>query len=174
MTDLISAPGAAAEAHGDDATPTAVLTPRDSATDAVPPTTGEQPLAWAPVEPAPKKRRLGLWIGLGLGVVALGAGAASLVLIAPGTTVAGIPVGWMTPGAAAEAISTHLAETEVTLTGDGDDAVLTGADLGASLDATALADAAFAARPLWNLGMWMGDPVPADIALDAEKASAGG
>ncbi|MFP3416360.1 hypothetical protein SB773_33515, partial [Bacillus sp. SIMBA_074] len=83
---------------------------------------------------------LGLWIGLGLGVVALGAGAASLVLIAPGTTVAGIPVGWMTPGAAAEAISTHLAETEVTLTGDGDDAVLTGADLGASLDATALAD----------------------------------
>lgn len=172
VTDLISAPGAAAEAHGDDATPTAVLTPRDSATDAVPPTTGEQPLAWAPVEPAPKKRRLGLWIGLGLGVVALGAGAASLVLIAPGTTVAGIPVGWMTPGAAAEAISTHLAETEVTLTGDGDDAVLTGADLGASLDATALADAAFAARPLWNLGMWMGDPVPADIALDAEMASA--
>ncbi|WP_258567112.1 hypothetical protein [Microbacterium sp. Se5.02b] len=77
MTDLISAPGAAAEAHGDDSAPTAVLTPGDASTDAMPPGTGEQPLAWAPVEPAPKKRHLGLWIGLGIGAVALGAGAAS-------------------------------------------------------------------------------------------------
>ncbi|WP_244632442.1 hypothetical protein [Microbacterium sp. Se63.02b] len=170
VTDLISAPGAAAEAHGDDSAPTAVLTPGDASTDAMPPGTGEQPLAWAPVEPAPKKRHLGLWIGLGIGAVALGAGAASLILIAPGTTVAGIPVGWMTPGAAADAISTHLAETEVTLTGDGGDVVLTGADLGAQVDATALADAAFADRPMWNLGMWMGHPVPADIVLDTETA----
>ncbi|WP_258132120.1 L,D-transpeptidase [Microbacterium sp. MYb62] len=160
MTDLISAPGAAAEAHGDDST------------EVVPPITGEQPLAWAPAEPAPRKRRLGLWIGLGVGVVALGAGAASMVLIAPGTTVAGIPVGWMTPGAAAEAVNAHLAETEITLTGAGDGTVLTGADLGATVDATALADTAFAEHPLWNLGAWMGDPVPAEIALDAEKASA--
>lgn len=172
VTDLISAPGAAAEAHGDDSAPTAVLSPTDGSTEAVPPTTGEQPLAWAPSEPAPKKRRLGLWIGLGAGAVVLAAGAASMVLIAPGTTVAGIPVGWMTPGAAAEAISTHLAETEVTLTGDGDGTVLTGADLGATVDATALADSAFAARPLWNLGTWMGDPVPAEITLDPEKANA--
>lgn len=160
VTDLISAPGAAAEAHGDEPT------------EAVPPTTGEQPLAWAPAEPAPRKSRLGLWIGLGLGVVAVGAGAASMILIAPGTTVAGIPVGWMTPGAAAEAIDAHLAETEITLTGDGDGAVLTGADLGASVDATTLADTAFAEHPLWNLGAWMGDPVPAEIVLDSEKASA--
>ncbi|WP_258567111.1 hypothetical protein [Microbacterium sp. Se5.02b] len=76
----------------------------------------------------------------------------------------------MTPGAAADAISTHLAETEVTLTGDGGDVVLTGADLGAQVDATALADAAFADRPMWNLGMWMGHPVPADIVLDTETA----
>ncbi|MDH5134885.1 MULTISPECIES: L,D-transpeptidase family protein [unclassified Microbacterium] len=171
MTDLISTPGTATGAQPDDATPTSVLTP-EAATDTVPPQTGEQPLAWAPVEPAPKKRRLGLWIGLGLGVVALGAGAASMILIAPGTTVAGIPVGWMTPGAAAETISSHLAQTEVTLTGDGDDAVLTGADLGATADATALADAAFSAHPMWNLGAWMGDPVPADIVLDQETASA--
>ena len=172
MTDLISTPGAATGAQPDDATPTSVLTSADAPTDTVPPQSGDQPLAWAPTEPAPKKRRLGLWIGLGLGVVALGAGAASMILIAPGTTVAGIPVGWMTPGAAAETISSHLAQTEVTLTGEGDDAVLTGADLGATADATALADAAFSAHPMWNLGSWMGDPVPADIVLDQETASA--
>jgi len=171
VTDLISAPGAAAEARGDDSAPTAVLTPTDAPTETVPPTTGDQPLAWAPIEPSPKKRRLGLWIGLGLGVVALGAGAASMILIAPGTTVAGIPVGWMTPGAAADAIDSHLAETEITLTGDGDGTVLTGADLGVTVDATALADKAFAEHPLWNLGAWMGEPVPAEIAFDSEKAT---
>lgn len=171
VTDLISAPGAASDAHGDDSAPTAVLA-SDAPTETVPPTTGDQPLAWAPIEPSPKKRRLGLWIGLGLGVVALGAGAASMVLIAPGTTVAGIPVGWMTPGAAADAINSRLAETEITLTGDGEGTVLTGADLGANVDATALADKAFAEHPLWNLGAWMGDPVPAEIAFDADKADA--
>lgn len=172
VTDLISAPGAADEAHGEDSAPTAILTSTDAPTETVPPTTGDQPLAWAPIEPTPKKRRLGLWIGLGLGVVALGAGAASMILIAPGTTVAGIPVGWMTPGAAADAIDSHLAETEVALTGSGAGTVLTGADLGVSVDATALADTAFAEHPLWNLGAWMGDPVPAEITLDTEKATA--
>lgn len=150
VTDLISAQDAATENSGD----------------------GDQPLAWAPIEPTPKKRHLGLWIGIGAGVLLLGAGAASTILIAPGTTVAGIPVGWMTPGAAAEAITTRLAETRVTLTGAGDDVVLTGADLGASLDAKALADEAFASRPMWNLGSWMGDAVPATITLDPEKADA--
>lgn len=172
MTDLISAPGAATEGRGDDTTPTTVLAPSDAPTDTAPPTTGETPLAWAPIEPRPKKRRLGLWIGLGLGVVALGAGAASMLLIAPGTTVAGIPVGFMTPGAAAEAISTHLAETEITLTGAGDGAVVSGADLGISVAATELADTAFAEHPLWNLGAWMGDPIPAEITLDPEAATA--
>lgn len=170
VTDVISAPGAA-EARGGDDTPTSVIEPADAPTDSMPPNTGEQPLAWAPIEPSPKKRRLGLWIGLGVGIVALGAGAASMILIAPGTTVAGIPVGWMTPGAAADAIASHLAETEVVLTGDGDGAVLTGADLGAAVDATALADEAFAAAPMWNLGSWMGDPLPADIVLDPETAT---
>lgn len=171
VTDVISAPGAAADAQGGDDTPTSVLTPTDAPTDSMPPTTGEQPLAWAPIEPAPKKRRLGLWIGLGLGVVALGAGAASMILIAPGTTVAGIPVGWMTPGAAADAVDAHLAETRITLTGDGDGTVLTGAELGASIDATALVDQAFAERPMWNLGAWMGEAIPGEITLDAALAS---
>ncbi|MFS0852763.1 L,D-transpeptidase family protein [Microbacterium sp. 179-I 3D4 NHS] len=168
MTDVISARDAATEALPDASAP--VADEPSSATSEPP--SGEQPLAWAPNEPSPKKRRVGLWIGLGLGVVALGAGAASLVLIAPGTTVAGTNVGWMTPGMAAETISTHLAETEIALTGAGDGTVLTGADLGLTADATALADEAFAARPMWNLGAWMGDPVPGDITLDAEAAEA--
>lgn len=142
----------------------------ENPTEALPPSDGDQPLAWAPTEPTPKKKRLGLWIGLGVGAVVLGAGAASMILIAPGTTVAGIPVGWMTPGAAADVISAHVAETEVTLTGAGADAVLTGADLGAEIDATALADQAFAARPMWNVGAWMGDAIPGDISLDPATA----
>ncbi|WP_307861072.1 L,D-transpeptidase family protein [Microbacterium sp. SD291] len=177
MTDLISAHDAATEklpvasASGDDLA-TVALTPAhgDAPADAAPPLDGHQPLAWAPAEPAHRKKRLGLWIGLGVGAVVIGAGAASMILIAPGTTVAGIPVGWMTPGAAAEAIGNHLAETEITLTGAGGDVVLTGADLGATIDARALADEAFATRPLWNLDMWMGEPLAADIALDPAKA----
>lgn len=169
MTDLISAQNAKTESLDDDGT-TKAWTPAETS-DAAQPPTGEQPLAWAPIEPKPKKRRLGLWIGLGLGVVALGAGAASMFLIAPGTTVAGIPVGFMTPGAAADAVDTHIASTEVTLTGDGDGAVLTGSDLGASIDATALTETAFAERPMWNLGSWMGEPVPGEITFDSTQAT---
>lgn len=176
VTDLISAHDAATEklpeasAQGDELA-TAGLTPAPGdPADGTPGDSGGQPLAWAPAEPARRKKRLGLWIGLGAGALAISAGAASTILIAPGTTVAGIPVGWMTPGAASEAISAHLAETEITLTGQGDGVVLTGADLGATIDAQALADDAFASRPLWNLGMWMGAPLPAEITLDPVKA----
>ncbi|MFJ4224386.1 L,D-transpeptidase [Microbacterium sp. NPDC089695] len=159
VTDLISAQDAKTEK----------LTEADTALDGQD-SGGDQPLAWAPIEPAPKKKRLGLWIGLGAGAVVIAAGAASMILIAPGTTVAGIPVGWLTPGAAADAINAHVAETTVTLTGAGDDIVLTGSDLGASIDATALADQAFAAHPMWNLGAWMGEPMSGDVALDPATA----
>ncbi|NKF31687.1 murein L,D-transpeptidase, partial [Pseudomonas sp. BGM005] len=104
--------------------------------------------------------------------VALGAGAASMILIAPGTTVAGMPVGWLTPGAAADVINDHVETTEITLTGAGDEVVLTGAELGATIDAAALADQAFAEHPLWNIGSWSGDPVPGEITLDAATADA--
>ena len=46
---------------------------------------------------------------------------------------------------------TRLAETTIVLTGAGGDAEVTGAELGATVDARALADAAFAAHPMWNL-----------------------
>lgn len=170
MTDLISAQNARTESLDKNDTMTSVESGATTSNDAQPPT-GEQPLAWAPIEPSPKKKRLGLWIGLGLGVVALGVGAASVFLIAPGTTVAGIPVGWMTPGAAAAAVDDHLATTEIALTGEGDGVTLSGADLGASIDATALAETAFAERPFWNVTTWMGDPVPGEITLDTEVAT---
>nr|WP_311260258.1 L,D-transpeptidase family protein [Microbacterium sp. WCS2018Hpa-9] len=176
MTDLISAQDAKTEklteatASGDQLQSVAPTDSGDAPTDSQPPSSSDQTLAWAPNEPAPKKKRLGLWIGLGVGALALGAGAASMILIAPGTTVAGISVGWLTPGAAAETIEAHVAETEVTLTGAGDDIVLTGADLGATIDASALADQAFAERPLWNVTAWMGDPVAGDITLDPATA----
>ncbi|UWF77963.1 MULTISPECIES: L,D-transpeptidase family protein [Microbacterium] len=159
MTDLISAPTAGTDR-------TEVLS--TSTNETTPPGDGGRRLEWAPMEPAPKKRRLGLWLGPGAGALLLAAGGASTLLIAPGTTVAGIPVGWMTPGMATEAISAHLARTEVVLTGT--DATVSGADLGASLDASALAEQAFAERPMWNVTAWMGEPIDAEITLDPEAA----
>lgn len=160
VTDVVSNPDTAATKVVDE----------PAMTEAMPPDDGDRPIEWAPAEPSPKKRR-GLWIGLGVGAVVLGGAAfASTILIAPGTTVAGIPVGLMTPGMAAETISARLADTEVTLTGAGGDATVTGADLGASLDSSALAEQAFAERPAWNLGAWMGEPIAADLTLDPEAA----
>jgi lipoprotein-anchoring transpeptidase ErfK/SrfK len=120
------------------------------------------------MEPAPKKRRLGLWIGLGAGTLVLAAAGASMILIAPGTTIAGVAVGGMTPGMAADAISSRIAETTVELTGA--DATVTGADLGARVDSTALADQAFADRPMWNFGAWMGEPISTRVTLAPDAA----
>ncbi|WP_344817983.1 L,D-transpeptidase [Microbacterium soli] len=156
MTDLISDPGTGEV--------------RTSAPDALTQESG-QPVQWAPTEaPAKKKRHIGLWVGLGAGALVLVGAAASLILIAPGTTIAGVPVGGMTPGIAAEAISSRLATTEIELTGAGDGTTLTGADLGAHVDAEGLAEQAFADRPLWNISAWMGEPIHADVLLDPEIA----
>lgn len=139
-------------------------------TAVIPPSGDEPAMRWAPREPAPKKRRVGLWVGVTVGVLALGAAAASTILIAPGTTIAGIPVGGLTPGAAADVVTAHLANTEITLTGAGEDQVVTGADLGASIDARALADEAYASHPMWNLGSWMPEPITGTITLDTDLA----
>ncbi|SJN27953.1 hypothetical protein FM104_05810 [Microbacterium esteraromaticum] len=160
MTDLITGPGTGADDATSSDAPTAVLPPSD----------GSQPVEWAPAEPAPKKRRLGLWIGIGVGVLLLAAAGASTVLIAPGTTIAGVSVGGMTPGMAAESVSGQLASTQIELTGAEDGTTIKGADLGVSVDATALAEQAFADRPMWNLTTWMGDPVPAKITLNQDAA----
>ena len=125
----------------------------DDAADGPPPT-----YEWAPAEPAPKSRRLWLWIGVPVAVVAAGLVATSLVIIAPGTAVAGVSVGGLTAGAAADAIAQRLARTTIVLTGQGDEAEITGADLGASVDARALADEAFATHPAWNPSTWFASP----------------
>ncbi len=98
--------------------------------------------------------------------------AASLVLIAPGTAVAGVQVGGMMPGAAAAAIQSHLDQTRIELRGEGIDATLSGAQLGAKVDARALADSAFREHPMWNLGAWFSGTRPAPVTVDAATADA--
>jgi lipoprotein-anchoring transpeptidase ErfK/SrfK len=127
--------------------------------------------AWAPAEPAPKKSRKALWISLGAGAAAVALVLTSLVTIAPGTTVGGVPVGLMTAGAATDALTQRLAATTVVLTGAGGDAEVTGADLGASIDAKGLAEAAFADNPTWNVTAWFPEPVDAIVQIDAETAA---
>jgi len=172
--------GTAAESGAATAATTAVLDapasgiPASGAPDSGIPASGipasGAPAQWAPADPAPKKRRLWLWIGVPVALVTAGAVAASLVLIAPGTAVAGVPVGLMTAGAATDAIDQRLAETTIVL-GEGGPTV-TGAELGASVDAQALAESAFGDRPMWNVTQWFGDPVDADVTVDAAQADA--
>jgi lipoprotein-anchoring transpeptidase ErfK/SrfK len=143
--------------------PSPAATPTETAADG-------SVYAWAPAEPKAKKKHTALWISAAAGVAVVGLVVSSLVLIAPGTAVAGVPVGWLTPGAAAEAIEQRLAETTVVLTGSGEDAELTGAELGATVDAQALADAAFAAHPMWNPTAWFAT-TDAEIELEAAAAA---
>ena len=167
MTDLATRPGAE-EAPADDAA--APTTP-----DAVAPAGGDgnaPGYAWAAPPREPRKRLLGLWIGIPAGLAAIALVVSSLVLIAPGTSVAGVPVGGLTPGAAADAIQTRLAETTVVLTGAGGDVEVSGAELGATVDARALADAAFASNPMWNPTVWFAAPIEALVRIDAETAAA--
>ena len=171
MTDLVARPDAGASA-GDDAAISAKASSADEETAVIEtaPVPGDADYEWAPSDPKRKSRRLWLWIGIPAAALAVGAGAASLVLIAPGTSIAGVPVGGLTPGAAAEAVEQQLAATTLVLTSGSGDAELTGAELGASLDADALVAAAFAERPAWQVGDWFGEPLDAALAIDPEVA----
>jgi lipoprotein-anchoring transpeptidase ErfK/SrfK len=126
--------------------------------------------AWAPEEQPAKKRHLGLWLGIPGGAVAVAAVAASLILIAPGTAVAGVPVGGLTVGAAADALQARLASTTVEIETPDGTATVSGAELGATVDARALAEAAFAAHPMWNVTQWNSAPLDADVAIDQTQA----
>lgn len=133
---------------------------------------GATAFAWAP-SPAPQRhRRWGLWIGTPLAIALVGVVAASVILIAPGTAIAGVQVGGMTTGAAAAAIQRQLDQTQLTLTGDGVDTTVSAASLGAKVDAKALADAAYSDHPMWNVGSWFSGTRHAPVALDAAKADA--
>ncbi|QTV79337.1 peptidoglycan binding domain-containing protein [Microbacterium sp. NIBRBAC000506063] len=79
-------------------------------------------------------------------------------------------MGGLTPGAAAEKVSSTIAGTEITLTGTGTAATVTGADLGVSVDAQLLAQEAHAAHPFWDFGSWNPEPSPVALTLDPETA----
>ncbi|MGN6220378.1 MAG: L,D-transpeptidase family protein, partial [Microbacterium sp.] len=168
---LAPADAAAAEASPSaDATTVLPAPPLADEAAAAPPAGTDGPVyAWAEPDPKPKKKRTALWLSIGAGVAVVGLVVSSLLMIAPGTTVAGVPVGWMTPGAAADAIQKQLATTTVVLTGDGGDAEVTGAELGASVDAKALADAAFTDHPMWNPTAWFAE-TGAEVELDTATA----
>lgn len=170
MTDLATKSGADGSTDGDDIVD-AASTDDTVAIDSGSGDSAGATFAWAPMEPEPPKRRTGMWIGIGAGVAAIAVVASSLVLIAPGTSVAGVPVGFLTQGAAAAAIQGHLDDTVIVLTGAGGDAQVTGADLGASVDAAGLAADAFAENPMWNVTTWFDGAADAAVRIDAEAAT---
>ncbi|SDH53618.1 L,D-transpeptidase family protein [Microbacterium pygmaeum] len=166
MTDVVTRPNADS-APDDDAIVDGPV--GDAAAPPGDATTGEY--AWAPAEPPKRSKHLGWWIGVPAGAAVIALVASSLVLIAPGTSIAGVPVGFSTPGAAADAVAAQLATTTVVLTGDGGDAEVTAAELGASVDSRALADRAFALHPMWNPTTWFADPSTAAVSIDEEAAT---
>lgn len=128
--------------------------------------------AWAPAEPKPRKNRSGLWIGIPAGATAVALIAASPVLIAPGASVAGVQIGGLTAGAAAQAIETRLAQTTVTVDSPAGEVTVTGADLGATVDAAALADKAFSDNPMWKPASWFPQGTGVAVSVDAADAAA--
>lgn len=127
---------------------------------------------WAPAAPPKRKRHLGWWIGTPVAVLLVAATTASLVLIAPGTAIAGVPVGGMTPGAAAQAIQQQLAQTTIEVAGPNGNVSLTGADLGATVDAETLAKTAYDAHPMWKVGSWFSEAKDATVTLNPATAEA--
>jgi lipoprotein-anchoring transpeptidase ErfK/SrfK len=154
MTDLVTRPDAD---HGDAAANT---------------TDGDDTgYAWAPAEPEPRRRRTALWIGIPAAATAVALAAASVVLIAPGTAVAGVGIGGLTAGAAADAIETRLAETALVIDSPAGTFTVTGAELGATVDAVDAAEQAFAAHPMWNPSTWYPGELDVPVTLDPQAAT---
>ncbi len=124
------------------------------------------------LEPPAPRRGFGLGAGIAAGALAvLGlAAAAALILIAPGAKIAGVPVGGLTPGAAAEKVSTTISSMQITLIGAGEPTTLSGAHLGAHVDAHALAQQVHADSPAWNLSTWHPEALPVALTLDDDEA----
>ncbi|MFI8593919.1 L,D-transpeptidase family protein [Microbacterium sp. NPDC078428] len=136
---------------------------------------GDEPrLEWAPAPPPTRRRRwpLLLWIGIPLAGVAAAGWYFGTTLIAPGVTVAGVPVGGLTADAAASTISDGIGSTAVEITADGVTATITGADLGASLPAEELAREALAAHPLWQVGGWFPETDRTAPTIDPDATTA--
>lgn len=134
------------------------------ATDQIP------PAEWAPAEPARKRRRW-LWWAIPAGVVVAGVATASVILIAPGTSVGAVPIGFHTAGGAAGAIEGRLAATTLVISSPDGEVEVSAADLGATVNARSLADTAHAEHPLWNIGSWNSAPEQAIVTLDPAVAT---
>ncbi|MDQ1131282.1 L,D-transpeptidase [Microbacterium sp. SORGH_AS_0888] len=163
MTDL--ATGSTPSSTATDA-PTALLDAPDAGSDQTAPPS----YAWAPQEPRRRSRHLGLWLGIPGGLVVIGAVAASLILIAPGTAIAGVGVGGLTVGGATTALTSRLAATTIQIETPRGEVAVTGAALGASIDAEALAQTAYSQHPLWNVSQWNSEPIEAQVTLDPQRA----
>lgn len=129
-------------------------------------------VAWAP--PAEQKSRKGLkvalWTGIPAALLIGGAAVAGTILIAPGVTVAGVPVGGLTEGAAAERIAEQVSGTTIDVTIGSETVAISGSDLGASVDAEALAEQAHSEFPMWQVGNWFPEPVVATPTFHAADA----
>ena len=121
---------------------------------------------------APRRRRRWPWVVTPIAVVAAGAAVAGTVLIAPGTTAAGANVGWLTVDAASDVIAARLAATTVTFEAPSGSATLSAGELGATLDARAVAGRAKDAAPLWNVTAWGDTAVSPTVAVDDDVADA--
>jgi lipoprotein-anchoring transpeptidase ErfK/SrfK len=149
---------------------------------------------WVLPAPEKKKRHPLRWLSIPAALAVVSLVAASLILIAPGTTVAGVNVGGMTVDAASDAVSKRLADTTIVVTGAGGDAAirggqlgasvanapkdgsaseLRGGDVGASVDARSLAEKAHSQNPFWNVTAWNAKTaVTPTVTLDTDKATA--
>ncbi|BCM94106.1 hypothetical protein IAD21_06006 [Abditibacteriota bacterium] len=96
--------------------------------------------------PAPTRRkwagRVGVWVGGGLGALLLVAGGAAAGAyskfasgdtIAPGVSIAGVPVGGLTPEVASERVLSHFGQPKISLLCDGETVQMPISDLGAKL-----------------------------------------
>lgn len=159
---------AADSAAVEDATVDAAMTPASGESrDA-----DGQVYAWAPAAETPKRKRRWPWIAIPAAGVAVGLVVASMTLIAPGVSAAGVPVGGLTPSAAANAITARVADATVTLETSEGTVTLTGADLGATIDAEAAAAEAFDSAPAWNISAWGADTTHTQVTIDEATALA--
>ena len=146
-----------------------ITTPSSTQDDG--PLTPAPRVEWTPAPPAKRRRwPLALWIGVPVLALAGAGFFFGTTLIAPGVTIAGIPVGGLTPGAAAEKVSQTVSETGVELSIGGTTATITGADMGATIDASTLAQAALDTHPLWQVAGWFPNPDRVAPTLDPDES----
>lgn len=124
--------------------------------------------------PERKRGKKGLIWGIAGGAAVLvgAATVAGFTLVAPNTTVAGVPVGLKMPGQAASAVEEQINNVMLTVQGPSGSFQVSGAELGATFDARALADEVHNGSPLWNIGAWSGKNYTVPVTVDPAKLEA--